>query len=110
MPGEQKRKTAMSTRITLTVCEEVLSISCLNSAWQAAGICSFRMTLGDETFRTDYLILVLPHSSLCLVVISSSASNITPLQALVLHKRRKQWAKLPRVEDFVKRTGMYQEQ
>lgn len=61
--------------------------------------------MGEETFRADYLILLLPHSSLCLVVISSSASNITLLQVLVLQRGRKQQDKLARVADFVRELG-----
>lgn len=33
--------------------------------------------MGEETFKADHLILLLPDSSLCLGVISSSASNPT---------------------------------
>ena len=61
--------------------------------------------MGEETFGADYLILLLPHFSLCLVVIRTSASNTTLLQALVLQRGRKQQAKLARVKDFVRELG-----
>lgn len=69
----------MNTQITLTVCEEVLiyqlSEYCLASCRHLQFENDLELTW-EETFRADYLILLLPHSILCLVVISSSASNI----------------------------------
>ena len=99
----------MSTRIMLTVCEEVLiyqlSEFCLASCRHLQFENDLELSWEKRHLGQTVLILLLPHSSLYLVVISSSASNITLLQSLVLQKGRKQWAKLARVEDFVRELG-----
>lgn len=51
------------------------------------------------------MILLLPYSSLCLVLIISSAANKTLLQARVLQRGRKHHANFARVEDFVRGLG-----